>query len=72
MFVDDSGEGAGAWRMVDAPIGLANAPRVTNWCQNYSTPLLPSADGSQIVLMQTDSTGVGACTARFGRGRLPP
>ena len=40
--------------------------------QNYSTPLLPSADGAQILLMQTDGTAEGGCAARFGRGRLSP
>ena len=72
LFVDDSGEGGGEWRMVPAPIGLQSAPTVTNWCQNYSTPLLPSADGAQILLMQTDGTAEGGCAARFGRGRLSP
>ena len=58
--------------MVSAPIGLPSAPVVTNWCQNYSTPLLPSADGARVLLMQTDSTADGGCSARFGGGRLAP
>lgn len=70
LFVNDSGDGSGDWRMVPAPIGLASAPLVTSWCQNYSTPLLPSADGTQVLLVQTDSTSDGGCAARFGRGAL--
>jgi hypothetical protein len=46
------------------------SPSVSNWCQNYSTPLLPSADGNSILLMQTDSTVDGGCNARYGRGVL--
>ena len=72
VFVNDSGDGSGDWRMVPAPIGLASAPLVTNWCQNYSTPLLPSTDGARVLLMQTDSTADGGCSARFGGGRLAP
>ena len=55
---------------VAAPIGLPSAPLTTNWCQNYSTPLLPSLDGSRIMMMQTDSTADGGCVARFGEGGL--
>ena len=72
LFVNDSGDGSGDWRMVTAPIALPSAPQVTNWCQNYSTPLLPSTDGANVLLMQTDGTGDAGCTARFGRGRLSP
>jgi hypothetical protein len=72
LFVDDSGEGAGAWRAVAAPIGLASPPQAWNYCQNYSTPLLPSVDGTGVLLMQTDLTADGGCAARFGRGALGP
>lgn len=72
MLVSDDVEGGGSWHVATAPIGPASAPSVTDFCRNYSTPLLPSTDGVQILLMQTDLGGDGACTARFGRGPLGP
>ena len=72
LLLNDRADGGGDWRLVAAPIGLASAPQATNWCQNYSTPLLPSRDGTQILMMQTDSTDDGGCLARFGRSALPP
>jgi hypothetical protein len=70
MLVDaDAGPG-GAWRLVSAPIGLAQPPAQTNWCQNYSTPILPSDDGTEVLLMQTDSATDDGCNARFGKGPL--
>jgi hypothetical protein len=70
LFVNTSSDGSGDWSAVAAPIGLPSAPLVSNPCQNYSTPLLPSADGARILLMQTDSTADGSCATRFGQGRL--
>jgi hypothetical protein len=72
MLVNDDVERGGDWRAVAAPIGPASAPTVTDPCRNYSTPLLPSTDGAQILLLQTDLDGDGACAARFGRGPLAP
>lgn len=70
VFVSERADGRGPWRLVPAPIGLPGPPLQGNWCQNYSTPLLPAADGAQLLLMQTDRSADGSCTARFGRGRL--
>ena len=66
LFVNDSGD----WSVMAAPIGLPVAPLVANWCQNYSSPLLPSLDGARILVMQTNATGEGGCVARFGEGVL--
>lgn len=60
------------WRLAAAPIGLPSPPATTNFCQNYSTPLLPSADGTQLLMMQTDFDADGTCRARFGRAALRP
>ncbi|HEU4459826.1 MAG TPA: sialidase family protein [Methylibium sp.] len=70
MFVDDRGDGSGPWRLVAAPIGLPVAPAVGNWCENYSTQLLPSSDGTGLVSLQTDFDDEGKCLARHGRGAL--
>jgi hypothetical protein len=70
LFVNTTADGSGPWRMVSAPIALPSPPSTSNWCQNYSTPLLPSVDGHSVLLMQTDSTVDGGCNARYGRGVL--
>jgi hypothetical protein len=70
LFINANGDGSGDWRMVAAPIGLAQPPSTTNWCQNYSSALLPSADGLSLLMMQTDRSDAGACLARFGTGTL--
>lgn len=70
MFANASADGSGPWRLLASPIALPSAPLQSNWCQNYSTPMLPSADGLTLLLMQTDSTADGGCAARFGRGSL--
>lgn len=70
LMVGSAVEGAADWRLVDAPIGLPVAPLQTDWCQNYSTALLPSADGTQLLMLQTDLDADGRCLARFGQGSL--
>ncbi|MBV9892377.1 MAG: exo-alpha-sialidase [Rhizobacter sp.] len=68
LFVSASVDGSGAWTARAAPIALPDAPSATNWCQNYSSPLLPSDDSATILMMQTDSSADGGCVARFGSG----
>jgi hypothetical protein len=71
LFVNTSVDGSGAWRLVDAPLVLPSPPQATNWCQNYSTALLPSADGTQLLMLQTDGNADATCRARFGSGTVP-
>jgi len=66
LLVSDSGQPTGPWRIAPAPIGLAASPRESNYCQNYSTALLPSEDGQQLLALQTDLDAQGGCQARFG------
>ena len=70
VFVNERADGSGAWHLQPAPIGLPGTPPDSNWCLNYSTPLLPSADGLRLLLLQTDRAPDGGCRARFGRGPL--
>ena len=72
MWVNDRGDGSGPWRLVGAPIGLAAAPASGNWCQNYSTALLPSNDGTRLHMLQTDFGDDGRCLARYGSGAMTP
>lgn len=70
MLVNDRREGAGAWTRVAMPVGLADAPTVSNWCWNYSTSLLPSVDGRAVLVWQTDLDADGGCRVRFGQGTV--
>ncbi|MFJ5775201.1 RICIN domain-containing protein [Streptomyces sp. NPDC093094] len=59
--------GSGPWYEIPSPVTVP-APEV-NYCQNYSTPLLPSADGSRVLEIATDFDGT-VCRAWFGSGPL--
>ena len=68
-FFNERADGSGAWHLQASPIGLPGTPLYSNWCQNCSTPLLPSADGLRLLLLlQTDRALDGDCRARFGWG----
>jgi len=57
-----------------APVKPQNPPTATNWCQNYSSPLLPTADGKQLLMLASDFetvNGAQVCRTRFARGNLP-
>jgi hypothetical protein len=68
LLINTSADGSGDWQLIPAPIGLPVAPGVTNWCQNYSTALLPSATPGELTMMLTDGAADSSCRARFGRG----
>ncbi|SEO08424.1 hypothetical protein SAMN05428959_104569 [Duganella sp. CF517] len=72
VFTNTSADGSGPWRVAPAPLSLPAAPLKTNWCQNYSTPLLPSADGKTLLMVQTDGAEGPSCRARFGGAALAP
>ena len=72
MFTNTSADGSGPWKVVPAPLALPAAPLVTNWCQNYSSPLLPSADGKTLAMLQTDGGENNTCRVRFGSAPLTP
>ncbi|MFG6488131.1 sialidase family protein [Roseateles sp. BYS78W] len=74
VFLSSTADASGAWTTMTAPVNTLNAPLATNWCQNYSSPLLPSADGKQLLMLSSDFetvNGAQACRTRFGRGALP-
>ncbi|MEU2680199.1 sialidase family protein [Streptomyces sp. NPDC007107] len=60
--------GEGPWSAITAPVTVPD-PEV-NYCQNYSSPLLPSEDGRQLLQIATDFDGT-VCRAYFGTGSLP-
>jgi hypothetical protein len=72
MFTNTTADGSGPWRAVAAPLALPSPPQVTNWCQNYSSPLLPSADGKSLIMLQTDGGADMSCRTRYGSAALTP
>ncbi len=54
MFYNDSADGSGPWRTMAAPVAVQSPPAASNFCQNYSSPLLPSADGRSVLELATD------------------
>lgn len=74
IFISSTADGSGAWTTMAAPVKVLNAPNGTNWCQNYSSPLLPTADGKQLIMLASDFetvNGAQQCRTRFARGNLP-
>ncbi|RZI59515.1 MAG: exo-alpha-sialidase [Rubrivivax sp.] len=75
VFLSSTADGSGAWTTMDAPVTLTNAPAQTNWCQNYSSPLQPSADGRRLIMLasdfETNAAGQQVCRTRFGSAALP-
>ncbi|WP_310332331.1 sialidase family protein [Roseateles asaccharophilus] len=74
IFISSTADGSGAWTTMAAPVKPLAPPTATNWCQNYSSPLLPSADGKQLLMLASDFetvNGAQACRTRFAKGALP-
>lgn len=63
-----TGHGDGPWTEVTAPLKVANV--YDNYCPNYSTSLLPSVDGSRVLVVATAYVGQ-LCTAFYGTGAAP-
>lgn len=53
-----------------APIGLPKPVVLSNGCQNYSTPLLPSVDGKSLAMLQSDGAENPTCRTRFGSAAI--
>ncbi len=71
VFVNDSLDGSLPWTLLPAPVNILNPPATSNVCQNYSSPLLPSADGSSLLELASDydsSSGTPVCTTFFATG----
>ncbi|MFC7303991.1 exo-alpha-sialidase [Streptomyces monticola] len=68
VWVNSAG-GAGPWREIPAPVAVEST--VVDHCPNYSSSLLPSADGSSLLEVATDWDG-GVCRACFAAGAVPP
>lgn len=74
VFISSTADGSGVWTTMAAPVQPLAPPAATNWCQNYSSPLLPTADGKQLLMLGSDFdtvNGAQVCRTRFARGNLP-
>ncbi len=68
VFYNDSADGSGPWRTLPAPVQINSPPTTSNVCQNYSSPLLASADGLTLLGLATDYeivSGVRTCQTFF-------
>lgn len=70
LFSNTSADGSGPWTAMPAPLGIPAPPAMTNWCQNYSTPLLPSADGKRLFVMHSDGGADKSCRVYSGSAPL--
>ena len=63
-----TGHGDGPWTEVAAPLKVNDV--YDNYCPNYSSSLLPSLDGSRVLVVATAYVGQ-LCTAFYGTGAAP-
>ena len=63
LFVNNSADGSGYWYTIAAPVQVPTA--YDNYCPNYSSPLLPSADGTTLLEMASDYNSANQCVTYF-------
>ncbi|WP_443073425.1 RICIN domain-containing protein [Streptomyces sp. NBC_01429] len=59
--------GTGPWYEIESPVRVTSPS--ANYCQNYSSPLLPSADGRQVLQIATDWDG-SVCKPYYATGGI--
>jgi hypothetical protein len=64
-----TGHGDGPWTELPAPLKVTNV--YDNYCPNYSSSLLPSTDGTRVLMVATAYVGT-VCSAFFGTGSARP
>jgi len=65
VFTNHSADGSGTWSTMPAPVQVPTA--YNDSCPNYSSPLLPSTDGSSVLELASDYVG-SVCTMFYGSG----
>lgn len=73
LLVNSNADGTGNWTTLAAPVAITSPPGPGgNPCQNYSSALLPSTDGSTLLEMANDyANGTsGGCHAYFATASL--
>jgi frataxin-like iron-binding protein CyaY len=61
MFVNLSSDGSGPWYTIAAPVTVPNP--ANDYCPNYSTALLPAADGSSIFELASGYNNNNQCVS---------
>ncbi|MET7929579.1 sialidase family protein [Streptomyces sp. NPDC005349] len=61
----NANNGNGPWRELSAPVAVSST--TVDYCPNYSSSLLPSSDGSQVLEIATDYDA-GVCKPYFATG----
>jgi hypothetical protein len=67
LFTNHSSNGSGPWTAVPAPVKVPDA--YDNYCPNYASDLLPSADGKSLLELASDYSG-SVCQTYFATGPL--
>lgn len=73
LLVNSNPDGTGDWTTLSAPVAITSPPGPGgNPCQNYSSALLPSPDGSTLLEMADDYTNgtSGGCHSYFATASL--
>lgn len=63
LFANLSSDGSGPWYTIQAPVQIPNA--YDNYCPNYSSALLPAADGSNILELASAYNSSNQCVSYF-------
>lgn len=63
IFYSHSADGSGPWSTMPSPVSVPDA--YDNYCPNYSSPLLPTADGQSLLEFASDYAS-GTCVMYFG------
>jgi len=67
IFVNHSADGSGTWTTMTAPVAVPTA--YDNYCPNYSSPLLPSTDGTSVLEFASDYVG-STCVMYYASGTI--
>jgi hypothetical protein len=68
IFTNQTANGSGPWSTMTAPVQVPDA--FNNYCPNYSSPLLPSADGRGLLEFASDYAGA-TCTMFYATAPIP-
>ncbi|MDT7838014.1 sialidase family protein [Aquabacterium sp. OR-4] len=74
LLLSSTADGSGPWKAFAAPLAARQMATDANWCQHYSSALLPSLDGRSVLMMASDfdtSDPRRPCRTWFARGTLP-
>lgn len=65
IFVNTSANGTGPWYPIAAPVQVPTA--FNNYCPNYSSALLPSANGRSVLEFASDYNAQNQCVTYFAK-----